>query len=179
MQRGAHRGIAINQIIASRKIRNWRSFLACSISKSKLAEFLANDWKGNPERRFQLKEKVVFVNLYDKFIDITSETTTHIEDFNCSHEEADTRMLLLAHHNLISGCKSVVLVVEDTVLMILGVCFSREIKCNIYMRCGTKNRSRLISINKIAFDLGDNVSLAPLRLHAYTKRDTVSTFSAG
>lgn len=176
-QRGADRGISFSQIIPGHKIRNWRRLLACPESKAKLTNFFASDWQENQERRDQLQGKVIFVTAEERCFKISPAAASEVDDLKCSHEEADTRLLLHAHHAAESGYKSVLLIAEDTDVMILCLAFSRNIDCQMHMRCGTKNRSRLISINKIAASLGHDVCKALVGLHAFTGCDSVSAFA--
>lgn len=177
VQRGADGGIFFAKIVPGHKIRNWRRLLACSASKAKLTNFFASDWQENPERRFQIQEKVIFVTFEEKCFKISTTITTEVDSLKCTHEEADTRLLLHAYHAAESGYKSVTLFVEDTDVMILCLAFSGEVGCDMHMRCGTKKRPRLIGISKLAASLGHAVCTALVGLHAYTGCDSVSSFS--
>ena len=176
-RRGANRGIAFSKIIPGHNIRNWRRLLACPESKAKLINFFATDWQENQERRAQLQGKVIFVTSEERCFRISTTAVSEVNDLQSMHEEADTRLLLHANHAAESGYKSVILVVEDTDVMILCLAFSGNINCQMHMRCGTKNRSRLISINKLTSNLGNDICKALLGFHAFSGCDSVSAFA--
>ena len=62
-----------------------------------------------------------------------------IVDLKSSQEEADTRMLLHAFLAGKSGYKAVVIIAEDTDVLILCLGFSKDISCPIYQKCGRQN----------------------------------------
>ena len=62
-----------------------------------------------------------------------------IVDLKYSQEEAYTLMLLHAFHAGKSGYKAVVIIAEDTDVLILCLGFSKDITCPIYQKCGTQN----------------------------------------
>ena len=94
----------------------------------------------------------------------------------CMHEEVDTHLLLLAYHTAESGYKSVLLIAEDTDVLIISLALGRNIGCQMHVRCETRNRSRLISINKLAASLGHDVCNALIGLHAVKRCYSVNAF---
>ena len=109
-------------------------------------------------------------------IHITQTGTQEEVLLKSSQEEADTRMILHTKHAA-PKFKSVILVADDTDILILSLAFSSEIACNIFMKCGTKTRTRYISITKLAQVLGLGVCKALVGLHAFTGCDTNSAFA--
>ena len=61
-----------------------------------------------------------------------------------------------------------IVVTEDTDVIILCAAFKHEMNCNIFIRCGSSTRTRLIDMKKVASALGTNVCKALMGLHAYT-----------
>ena len=55
-----------------------------------------------------------------------------------SHEETETRLLLHAKHAADAGVEAIVVTADDTNVMILFLCFSDNIACPIFQKCGTK-----------------------------------------
>ena len=102
-----------------------------------------------------------------------------------NHEEADTRMLLRAKQISESNIKNIVIDTPDTEVFLVGITASNQIIANLFIRTGTKNKARIISIPKVKevlqmkYDLNDMqlVSNALHGLHAFTGCDTVSAFS--
>jgi len=75
-----------------------------------------------------------------------------------SQKEADTRMLLHAKH---ASTVSVVIIADDTDVLIISLEFSRDITAKLYMRCGTKNRIRYIDIKNLSTILGERECVNP------------------
>ena len=86
-------------------------------------------------------------------------------------------MLLHALHAGKSGYKAVVIIAEDTVVLILCLAFSKDISCPIYQKCGTQNRTTFLDKNKLVHSLGDSVCDALVGMHANTGCDTFSVFA--
>ena len=55
------------------------------------------------------------------------------------HEEADTRIILHSAHASREGFQEVLLISEDTDVMILALDFASKINANLYQKRGTKN----------------------------------------
>lgn len=66
--------------------------------KVKLTNFRATDWQENPERWTQLQEKMIFVTFEEKCCNIYNTIMIEVDSLKCRHEEANTRLLLHAHH---------------------------------------------------------------------------------
>lgn len=166
--------ILISKIIPSHKVKNWRRVLSSTTSKNVLTQYFVDDWKSKQQ---VIGQKKVFVTQSNKCFLVTKDQVEEVECLKCSQEEADTRIFLHAKHAAHSQYLSVIIVSEDTDVLILSLAFCSIIGCDIYMRLGTKNRTRLIFINKMASHLGSATSLALPGLHAFTGCDTVSSFS--
>lgn len=174
VHRGSEHGISFSKIVATHRIRNWRQLLSCSKSKERLTYFFAESWKGKQK---QLGEKVLYVTYGKKCLRISSDAIEEVQSLETMQEEADTRLLLHIQHAASSGSKSVIVIAEDTDVMILCLAFVDRISCEVFMRSGTKNRTILKSINKIASAVGKEICSALPGLHAYTGCDTVSSFA--
>ena len=59
-----------------------------------------------------------------------------VDILNCRHEEADTRLIFHANHATNSGHKNVVLVADDTDVMIIGVAHATEISGTVFQKKG-------------------------------------------
>jgi len=100
-----------------------------------------------------------------------------VEDLKCTHEEADTRMILHAGHCGTTGSNAVVVVSEDTDVFVLCVSFSSQVPCSLYVKCGSKTRTQYFDVTKAIQMLGADKCKALPGLHAYTGCDTVSAFA--
>jgi len=59
----------------------------------------------------------------------------------------------------------------------MSVLFPDEIFASLFIKCGTRNRTRLVDINRFAASLGRDVCKAVFGMHAYTGCDSVSAFA--
>ena len=95
---------------------------------------------------------------------------------SCSHEEADTRLLLHAAHAAESGSTDVVIRSPDTDVAVLACTLSRHIHARLFFHTGTKARTHFININAISAKEGRAVCRCLAALHALTGCDTISAF---
>ena len=65
-----------------------------------------------------------------------------LDELNTTQEEADTCMLLHAKQAA-ADYTSVIIVADDTDVLILCLAFNPQISCNLYVRRGTKTRLRV------------------------------------
>ena len=75
------------------------------------------------------------------------------DDLKTTKEEADTRVILHAKHAA-PHVSSIVMVAEDTDILLLCLAFHRDIDCNMYVKGGTATRTRYISISNVSAALG-------------------------
>ena len=87
----------------------------------------------------------MFVTYEDKCLKLTQEKCEEAPALECSHEEADTRLFMHAHHAA-RKYQSLVFVADDTGVFIICLSLSSSIHSNIYVRRGTKSRVRFIFV---------------------------------
>ena len=97
-----------------------------------------------------------------------------IEELNCDHEEADTRMFLHAKHAANSSSQ-VVIKSQDTDVFVLALDVAQDIAC-LVLSTGRNDKARLIDINKAAGLLGRDLCCALVAAHAPSGCDSVSSF---
>ena len=107
---------------------------------------------------------------------ITSDGAVDIDELRTTQEEADTRVIFHSKHAS-SCCTSIIIVAEDTDIIILCLAFQSRINCNLYIKCGSATHTRYIDITKVAKALGRSLCDALIGMHAYTGCDTISAFS--
>ena len=89
-----------------------------------------------------------------------------------SQAEADTRILLHAKHAS-SDIASVIIIAEDTDVVIPCLAFQTNIGFNMFVNCGSNTRTRFIDISKVARAVGHDVCDALRGMQAYTGDDTI------
>ena len=91
-------------------------------------------------------------------------------------EEAATRMLLHAKHAHDEGFSEILIVSEDTDVLILGVFFSIEIPAIIYQKRTMKSRIRIVNLSFIKDVLSTEVAYPLPALYAFTGCDSECLF---
>ena len=176
LARGEETGQQLQGITSAQIVRQWRSFLTGIGNKTSLISFIVSEWK-KPEYREKLNGKVLYTTVDGKCYKITSRGSEEVPDLQCQQEEADGRLLLHAVHAAREGYQSVVICAEDTDVFIMCLAFHDKIGAPLFQKCGTRTRSRLVDIRKVAATVGIDVCRALIGMHAYTGCDTTSAFA--
>ena len=167
--------VQYKNIIGGHVIQQWRKFLCNSYNKSSLIKFLTEEWK-QEQYRERLGSKSLDVTCESACFKITKEGWSEVSELITS-QEADTRVFLYALHAANEGARSVIITAEDTDIMVISLVLNRDIRCSIYQKSGTKNRTRYIDISKLASSLGEKVYDALIGYHSFTGCDTMSAFA--
>ena len=104
---------------------------------------------------------------------IKNGNATLMRKLTCSHEEADTRMLLYASHAA-DTVSRVVIASPDTDVAVLCVHFAQTIGTEIWFKTGVKDLVRYIPIHDIARELGSEFCESLPAFHALTGCDSTS-----
>ena len=147
--------------------------------ESELIRFLLTKWSSNCSVIGNLQQ---FIGFDDKCIRIHSNGTCElVTELECSHEEADTRMLLNAAHATKSA-ENIIIHTPDTDVLLIAIAISAQISGNLFIRTGTKNKVRFISIEKfrnassLRYDLPTTITellqINANLFHAFTDWDT-------
>ena len=100
-----------------------------------------------------------------------------VSTLECSHEEADTRLLLHAAHAAQNGSMNIVICSPDTDVAVLAVSLLPELReANVFLRTGRLSRLRHISIQAVRNHLGPAVSNSLIGLHTLTGCDSTPAF---
>ena len=86
------------------------------------------------------------------------------------------RMMLHVKHAS-KDFSSVVIVVEDTDVLVLALWCIVSITCKVYMKRDNNTRVRVLDVANLGASLGNNMNQALLGMHAFIGCDTVSSFS--
>ena len=157
----------INAWQVGRNIHQWRKCLCSSFNKTGLIKFLVGEWKLQRYRDMQ-QGKALYVTYEETYFNMTADEWVEVAELQSTQEEADTRLLLHALHAARTGSKAVIVIAEETDVMLLCFAFQNDIPCPIYQKCGTQNRTRFANISKLAWSLGDSICDSLIRLHAVT-----------
>ena len=174
--RGGEAGHQLQSITGTHIVRQWRRFLSTVNNKTSLITFLVGEWR-KPEYREKLQGKVLHATVNDKCYRITSQDSEEVPALQCQQEEADRHLLLHDAHAAREGYQAVVICSENTDVFIMYLAFHDKIGVPLFQKCGTRTRTRLVDIMKVAATVGIDVCRALIGMHAYTGCDTVSAFA--
>ena len=151
--------------------KNWQQFLRVADNKTALFYFLT---------------QVPFADLCTKTVLMTCDTdvvqfgksvdTGEISP--CSHEEADTRLMLHCLHAAMHGMRRIVVRTVDTDVVVLAIAFFDRLSVEqLWIYFGVGRHTRLIAVHDVAAVLGPQKCHALPVFHALSGCDTVSCFS--
>ena len=148
---------------------NWHKFLRDDGNKTELFNLLSEQVTGE-----QFCGLVV-MTLGDSVCSSVPFTEEPLS--TCTHEEADTRMLLHAADGVTQGMKRITIKTVDSDVVVLAVSQANRIQCEqLNIAFGTGKSFRYINITLIAQMLGDQKCKALPVFHALTGCDTTSSF---
>lgn len=144
--------------------RNWTEFLRDEGNKAELFQFIAHVMSSET-----FNAKVVVKNQENVFPS-TLRNTHHL--MPCSHEEADTRMLLHAADGAMEGCRRVVIRRVDTdVVVIATALYCNFSKCKkLRVAFGVGQMYRYIDISALSETLGPERCDGLLAFHSMHDR---------
>ena len=85
---------------------------------------------------------------------LSSGMVQPISELESTQEEADTRMLLHSLHAARSRSASVVIVSEDTDVLVLLLAFKVFIPSSVFTKCGSQTRVKYIEVSRIVESVG-------------------------
>ena len=174
--RGEETGDQLQNITGTQIVRQWRRFLTKVNNKNNLIVFIVNEWM-RVRYRAKLHHKVLYATAKEKCYRITAEGSSEVQALQCKQEEADGRLILHAAHASKQGYGRVVICSEDTDVFVMAVAFQDTIRTSLFQKCGTRNRSRVVDVSKVAATLSAGARKALIGLHSFTGCDTVSAFA--
>ena len=156
--------------------RNWQHFLRVDSNKNELLTFLSEDLLRWFEFVHEDKQLVITndVEVLSKpaLSDLSSTSL-------CTHEEADTRMLLHVAHAVRNGHQKIMIQTVDTDVVVLAVAAAQGLKAGdeYWLAFGTGKSFRYLAAHEISAALGPEKACALPVFHALTGCDTVSSFA--
>ena len=164
---GARRRVATDTKIP----QNWNDFLRNSDNKSELFRFLSHQCMSLQT------EKIMVATLDEQIVTNRQEWGELHHIAQCTHEEADTRVILHAVNAKKTGCQKILIQTLDTDVVILSIAAFQIIKPQeFWLEFCPPKHTRFIPIHEIAEALGPQKSIALPIFHSLTGCDTVSGF---
>ena len=172
LQNRQSRGVG-NRLLLSGKTSipiNWKNFLRVDANKEGLFRLLAV-----AVQEFQPPAgKTIISTLGEHAV---SSPVLNLQELQCKHEEADTRLLFHAFHASKNGLVKIMIHASDTDVVVIAIAASRSMpNCELWVAFGHGATLRYIPCHMIAASLGDEASQGLLFLHALSGCDTVSSF---
>ena len=151
---------------------NWKSFLRVDENKTELFKFLAKKIE-----RTKVEGKELFITFGDSVLSSASrEDLSSISP--CSHEEADTRLLLHVLDAARSGHARIAITTNDTDVLVLIVAMYQDIPVNeLWVSFGVGKHQRYLKVHEISPQFGLEKCRALPMFHAITGCDNVSFFA--
>ena len=147
--------------------RNWQAFLR--IHETELFSFLAMKIAAK-----ETEKQIVSTHRTDVFCTQPRDVAGLAP---CTHEEADTRMLLHVEDAVKQGYTKVSVRTVDTEVVVLAVTAAQRLNIDeLWVAFATGRSFRFLAAHEIAKTLGPNKCRALLFFHAFTGCDTVSCF---
>ena len=171
----AKRGKGVRRrVVASAPIPgNWQNFLRVDLNKQELFSFLSKVLI----QSFDKDNKELVVTDGELVLCVPPQQDIH-SLAPCSHEEADTRMLLHVAHAAQFGHNRILIRTVDTDVVVLAVMVAQTLPAEdeVWLAFGTGKSFRYLAAHQIAACLGPEKSSALPMFHALTGCDTVSSF---
>ncbi len=153
---------------------NWQSFLRVDDNKTELFDYLGQSLMENPVDGNELYS----TSRQNIHYSSDREDTSGLAP--CSHEEADSRIMLHVADQVGQGYTKISVRTVDTDIVILSVATARKLMpelSELWVAFGTAKSFRYLPTHDICNALGPRRSLALPLFHAFTGCDTVSAFA--
>ena len=170
-----HRGIGIRRhVVPAAPIPcNWQAFLRSNENKTELFRFLSGMLANMP---LQHGQELVLTVDHDIVTVPCRADTSMLQP--CTHEEADTRMILHAADAGRRGLRRIMIRTVDTDVVVLAIANIQNISCDeLWLAFGAGKHFRYIPAHGLATSLGRGRSTALPVFHALTGCDTTSSFA--
>ena len=160
--------------------KQWSKFLKDGENKKDLIKFLFHEWSSNHEKYVKyLESRSLFVNHGEQFHKLTvKKGIIHCQEVTklaTDQEEADTKVFLAAKHAS-QYSDGVCIKTVDSDIPIYALYFAHKIKAKIFVEMMCCNKRRVLDINDIREELGEELCLALPGLHAFTGNGYTSAF---
>lgn len=180
-RRGSHGSLKVKITGPGQKCpKQWKKFLSSGENKTSLTEFLLQQWSGQSYAD-RIGRRTIFFAAGDICVRLSvvgsKVTSDQVEELKCTHEEADTRILLHAKHAADHGESTVIIRSPDSDVTMLACHFQNNIPARLLVHKKAKTRTIFLDIPAIVQKAGVDLCDALPGLHAFTGCDTTSSFS--
>ena len=153
--------------------------MSSNTNKAKLAKFLCKYWSSQYVACVPSGKMFILSGGFadhEKAVIMRDGSCELCEPLSCNHEEADTRLILHAS-DAKQISERIVIWSPDTDVGVLGIHHYKNIKRELWLRTGVKDKSRFVPLHEIAINLGTkHCDILPV-CHALSGCDTTSAFS--
>ena len=181
----ARRGMAPTFLLSGARTKTpheWKSFMSNDKNKTQLINLLLEQWKTD-KYAAKLVDRNIYYVIGEKVYRLTSEDGTAVsaypeESLFSSQEEADTRIILhcLNVSNSLPQTCCIIIRSPDTDVLVLLAKYCKDIKNKILFDTGMGNKRRLLNVNDIHKNKGEDICSVLPALHCFTGCDTTSAF---
>ena len=152
--------------------KNWRDFLRVDEYKTELFKFLSQQVIRLPIEEGKVIYATNGTDVLSTMADVDMENLAP-----CSHEEADTRLLLHVADAVQKGYKKLCVHTVDTDVVVLAIAMYNKINPDeLWLAFGTGSNFRYIPIHEVVGDMDPRICAVLPVFHALTGCDTVSAF---
>ena len=170
-ERRANAGAQVVRIYGREQERpkQWQKFMATGTNKEALMQFLFECWsKCNPVVLRSIPVYVTHGNERHRIAPSENGAVVEeIQELQCDHEEADTRMFLHALHAS-RNHENIVIKSLDTDVFVTALYLKWFLASSLFLETGARDAYRILSIDAIAIAIGRDVCMALPGLHALT-----------
>ena len=164
--RGERRKVNLNSTMP----KKWKEFLCVNENKEALFELIAEGLKNTA----LLIDQEIHVTKGPEVLSVNSRHTLPA----CTHEEADTRLLLHTQDAVVHGCRRVCIrTVDSDVVVIATSLFSQISPEELWLVLGTTMKPKIIAVHELVASLQPSKVNSLLFFHAFTGCDTTSAFA--
>ncbi len=153
---------------------NWQNFLRVDLNNKELFSFLSKSLM----QSFVEPTKELVVTDREKVLSVPSQNDLHLLS-PCTHEEADSRMMLHVAHAAQQGHQGILIRTVDTDVVVLAVMVSHPTlpaSSEVWLAFGAGKSFRYLAAHRMSSLLGPEKSMALPMFHAHTGCNTVSAF---
>ena len=156
-------------------IKQWRKFLCGSRNKQALIVFVTKEWQ-KEKYADKLSGKTLVVTCGREAYQLSSGVVECLTDLDSSQKEVDTSLLLHAAHAGRSKFVAVIIVSEDTDVLVLCLAFKSFTPSSMFIKCNSQTRVKYLDVSRIVKRIGASTCRSLPGFHVFTGCDTVSAF---
>ena len=163
--------------------KQWSKALHVSSNKTAVVTFLVDEWQRGKYAPLIDRHSLFVTSGEQCWLfrtgagDGNSVLRFRVQELECSHEEADTRIFLHAQHAAEAGHSTVIIRSPDTDVAIIACGLAGQISARLILQTGTAQRMRYLDLTAIRAHLGNNVATSLIEMHSMTGCDNTSAIS--